>query len=368
MKKKVLVIEDEEEIRKDIAKILSINGFEVFQANNGKEGINVALTVIPNLIICDIMMPEMDGLSVLQELKKYPSTELIPFIFLTAKSSRQDIREGMNLGADDYITKPFDFDELIAAVHKRIEKSEATEKKFNSKYEMLANSLRSYMPHEVRTPLNIILGLSDFLRKHYDQTSYNEARSILQNINESAKRIQRLFENYLFFSKLQLIISNPDEVAKLRQKKTPLADFLIRDIVVYSAGNAGRSNDIELDLEEANLAVPEDLFMKTIEEILDNAYKFSERGKPIKINSNISNDYYFIHITDFGRGMTLEQISSIAPYIQFERDIYEQQGSGLGLAIVKAIAKIVCGEILIKSQPNVYTTVTIKFPILKSEK
>jgi len=368
MKKKILVVEDEDNIRNDIARILKLNGFEVYQAENGKEGINVALSVIPNLIICDIMMPEMDGLGVLKELRNYPSTELVPFIFLTAKSARQDIREGMNLGADDYITKPFDFDELVAAVQKRLEKAETAEKKFNSKYEMLANTLRSYMPHEVRTPLNIILGLSVFLRKHYDQTNYSEARDILQNINEAAKRIQRIFENYLFYSKLQLIISNEDEVLKLRQKKTPLADFLIRDIVVYSAGNAGRSNDIELDLEEASVAVPEDLFMKTIEEILDNAYKFSERGKPIKISSNVSSGYYFIHITDFGRGMTQEQIASIAPHIQFERDTYEQQGSGLGLAIVKAIASIVGGDIMIQSQPNVYTTVAIKFPLLKSEK
>ena len=366
MKKKILVIEDEDNIRQDIAKILSMQGYEIFQAENGREGINLAFTHIPDLIISDIMMPELDGYAVLEELQKSPSTNTIPFIFLSAKSSRNDVREGMNLGADDYITKPFYFDELIEAVNKRLEKAENTVKKFSTKYEALAESLRHYMPHEIRTPINVILGLSDFLRKNYDQTNYKEARDILLNINESAKRLQRLFENYLFYANLELIATDTKEVEKLRSKQTPLAEYLLRDIVVYSAGNAGRTNDIELELEEGSIAVPENYFMKMIEEVLDNAYKFSERGKPIKIQSNTLRGYYFIHITDYGRGMTKEQIDNIAAYVQFERRIYEQQGAGLGLAIVKRITKLVGGDLIVKSEPNIFTTVSLKLPLAKN--
>lgn len=366
MKKKILIIEDEDDIRQDIYKILTMQGYDVLQAENGKVGIRLAISNLPDLIISDIMMPELDGYGVLQELQKLPQTNTIPFIFLSAKSSRSDVRDGMNLGADDYISKPFDFDELIEAVNKRLEKAEITAKKFNTKYEALAESLRHYMPHEIRTPINVILGLSDFLRKNYDQTNYKEARDILLNINESAKRLQRLFENYLFYANLELIAVETKEIEKLRTKQTPLAEYLLRDIVVYSAGNAGRTNDIELELEEGSVAVPENYFMKMIEEVLDNAYKFSERGKPIKIQSNTLKGYYFIHITDYGRGMTKDQIDNIGAYVQFERRIYEQQGAGLGLAIVKLITKLVGGDLIIKSQPNVFTTVTLKLPLAKN--
>lgn len=365
MKKKILVIEDEQDIRRDITKILSMNGYEVYQAENGTEGIKMAYSHLPDLIISDIMMPEIDGYGVLRELQKSPQTSTIPFIFLSAKSARNDIREGMNLGADDFITKPFDFDEILEAVKKRLEKVEKTEKKYNTKYEALAENLRNYLPHEIRTPLNVILGLSDFLRKNYDHTTYHEARDMLQNINESAKRLQRLFENYLFYANLELTSADPKEVEALRRKHTPLAEYLLRDIVVYSAGNAGRTNDIELDLEEGSVAIPENYFMKIVEEVLDNAYKFSERGKPIKIQTNSFKGYYFIHITDYGRGMTQEQINNIGAHIQFERRIHEQQGAGLGLAIVRAITKLVGGELIIKSEPNVFTTVSIKLPLAK---
>ena len=123
MTEKILVIEDNAEMRENICDILSMSGYLLFDAENGKEGVEIALTEIPNLILCDIMMPQLDGYSVLNRLSREETTSSIPFIFLTAKADRSDMRKAMDLGADDYITKPFDDLDLISAVRSRLDKA-----------------------------------------------------------------------------------------------------------------------------------------------------------------------------------------------------------------------------------------------------
>ena len=122
--KKILLIEDNQEIRENIAEILALANYDVLEAEHGKAGIELAKIENPDLIICDIMMPQLDGYGVLHLLSKNPATSGIPFIFLTAKSEKQDFRKGMNLGADDYLIKPFDDLELLDAVEMRLKKNE----------------------------------------------------------------------------------------------------------------------------------------------------------------------------------------------------------------------------------------------------
>ncbi len=123
--KKILVIEDNKDVRENTSEILELAGYKVSMAANGKEGVTKATTEKPDLIICDIMMPELDGYGVLHMLNKNPQTNHIPFIFLTAKTERSDMRKGMEMGADDYLTKPFDDLELLNAVESRLKKTEA---------------------------------------------------------------------------------------------------------------------------------------------------------------------------------------------------------------------------------------------------
>jgi len=120
--KKILVIDDSTEIRENTAEIISLAGYHVYTAENGKKGVEIAIKEIPDLIVCDIMMPELDGYGVLHLIKKNVAIEHIPFIFLTAKTERIDFRKGMEMGADDYITKPFDDLELLRAIEIRLKK------------------------------------------------------------------------------------------------------------------------------------------------------------------------------------------------------------------------------------------------------
>ncbi|MFD2144022.1 response regulator transcription factor [Mucilaginibacter antarcticus] len=126
MSKKVLIIEDNDDIRENVIEILELAGYTVTSANNGKTGVELAFQDVPDIILCDIMMPEMDGYGVLYLLSKRPETIAVPFIFLTAKAEHFDRRKGMEMGADDYLTKPFDDMELLSAIESRLKKRRAS--------------------------------------------------------------------------------------------------------------------------------------------------------------------------------------------------------------------------------------------------
>ena len=139
MSKKVLIIEDNNDIRENIVEILELAGYTVFAANNGKTGVDLAIKTTPDIILCDIMMPELDGYGVLYMLNKYPETSAVPFIFLTAKSERVDLRKGMEMGADDYLTKPFDDLELLNSIESRLKKKELQQNFYSRSLDQLSN-------------------------------------------------------------------------------------------------------------------------------------------------------------------------------------------------------------------------------------
>ncbi|GAB3929902.1 response regulator [Mucilaginibacter myungsuensis] len=139
MSKKVLIIEDNNDIRENIVEILGLANYEVFEANNGKTGVELAQKNLPDVILCDIMMPELDGYGVLYLLHKNPETASIPFIFLTAKAERLDLRKGMEMGADDYLTKPFDDMELLNAIETRLKKKEQQQSYYSNSLDRLSS-------------------------------------------------------------------------------------------------------------------------------------------------------------------------------------------------------------------------------------
>jgi len=137
MSKKILIVEDNNDIRENIVEILELAGYTVLVANNGKAGVDLALKNIPDVILCDIMMPDLDGYGVLYLLNKNPQLAAIPFIFLTAKAERVDLRKGMEMGADDYLTKPFDDIELLNAIESRLKKKDSQEKSYSQSLDNL---------------------------------------------------------------------------------------------------------------------------------------------------------------------------------------------------------------------------------------
>jgi len=248
-----------------------------------------------------------------------------------------------------------------------------SQKEMADKFESLRSNLSMSIPHEVRTPINQILGFSDFLLKYYETTEIEDAHEMLRDINSSAKRLKELFENYLYYANLSIISTNVYEIMNLQQKVTPSIQTIIFDILSYKAELYNRVDDFKVEeVDDMAVAISEEFIKKAFSELIDNALKYSEPKTEIQISckkvkdENISSDGVCeIKITDHGRGMTKEQIENIDAYMQFDRKVYEQQGSGLGLSIVQRIIDLHNGYFKIDSEPGKYTTVSIKIPISK---
>ncbi len=194
MKKTILVIDDNTDIRENTAEILDLAGYTTFTAENGKQGVEVAMREKPSVIVCDIMMPELDGYGVLHLLRKNAETRNIPFIFLTAKTERSDFRKGMEMGADDYITKPFEDIELLNAVEIRLKKNEILEQEYTPSAKGLTQFLR-----DVKST-----GLIDKLSEQYEIVSYSKK----QVLYGEGKRPRYLY--YLMTGKVKSHKSHED--------------------------------------------------------------------------------------------------------------------------------------------------------------
>ncbi len=177
--KTILLIEDNKDIRENIAEILELASYRVISAPNGKVGVELAAKEIPDLILCDIMMPELDGYGVLYMLSKKPETSGIPFIFLTAKTEKTDIRKGMSMGADDYLTKPFEEMELLNAIEVRLKKSESFKKEFSKNVEGLNEFLNQAKGFDEMNKLSNDRRMHQFKKKEVVYMEGDEPTSLV---------------------------------------------------------------------------------------------------------------------------------------------------------------------------------------------
>ncbi len=360
---KILVIDDEAAIRETILINLRKNGFETLSAVNGAEGIRIARTQSPDVIICDVRMELVSGLEMLAVIRKDPITTGIPFILITAESSRTSMRQGMELGADDYLVKPFTGSEIIAAVNSQLQKRQAVLLQAEQRLNELRAQLSTTIPHELRTPLNGILGYADILRKQYTELEPQEVAQMSERIYRNAKRLNRLVENFLIYAQLEILETDAAKLALLKQNKVEDVGAIIDSIATQKSYESARSFDLELHVESADLAISPDYFTKIFEELFDNALKYSKKGSRIQVLAQPHNSNYVLTITDHGRGMTHDQISDIGAYRQFDRKIYEQQGTGLGLSVAKRLAEVHGGSLNVDSEHERRTTVTITLPM-----
>ncbi|GAB1371808.1 response regulator [Candidatus Kapaibacterium sp.] len=358
---RILIIDDEEDITNNLRDLLEIHDYEVSVANNGEEGIKMILSTNPDLIICDINMPVMSGLELIQELRKYPEYYMTPFLFLTANSGNDAVRLGMRLGADDYLTKPYKSNELLKAVDIRLAKSRKLKDNLVTKLDDVKKNISYSIPDNLKKTLDAIVSYSKLLqgnKSEFDATSFQE---FIGDIQESGERLLRLVENYNIFNNL---ISNSISSSDITTSKIHNPETIIKKIGDQSFRDYDKKCVISYDLSpDITLNISNFYFTKIISELIDNAFKFADNGTKIKVVSIVSNAYYIINITNFGRGMERDEINSIDAFVQFKRNLYEQQGIGLGLVIAKKIVEICNGKLSIESKPGDFITVRAFIPV-----
>jgi signal transduction histidine kinase len=361
--KKVLAIDDSKEICMIISESLNLFGFQTLIAEDGVTGIKMAQEHLPDLIICDINMPNLDGYGTLKAMREHEATGTIPFIFLSGATDKITMRKGMELGADDYLTKPFSPKELMASVNARLEKQADLQRLSDRKLNELRGNLTLALPHELRTPLNGIMGLAHLMMDDYAQMPPEEVLESARFIHESALRLHRLIENFLVYSQIELMASESKTIEVSDSIKPVAARELVAGLARKLGARHRREGDLLLKLESASLLVPSENLAKIVEELIDNAFKFSEPGKPVLVATEVQGSTFVLTVADKGRGMTADQIGRIGPHIQFERKTFEQQGAGLGFFIAKRITELLGGQMQIESKPGSGTTVKITFSI-----
>ena len=252
--KSVLVIDDNNDIRENTAEILELAGYKTLTAENGKKGVELAQKEKPDLIVCDIMMPELDGYGVLHLLRKNPETENIPFVFLTARTERSDFRKGMEMGADDYITTPFEDIELLNAIEIRLKKAAVLENKYAPSQQGISQFIK-----DVKSA-----GLIQQISDQYDVETIGKKQMLYQE----SKRPRFLY--YLVRGKVKAFKSHEDG----KEYITDL--FSDGDFIGFPALIAEKAyDDSAVVLEEAEvMQIPKEDFLQMIYGNMDVAAKF----------------------------------------------------------------------------------------------
>uniref|UniRef100_A0A832H2Q9 histidine kinase n=1 Tax=Oscillatoriales cyanobacterium SpSt-402 TaxID=2282168 RepID=A0A832H2Q9_9CYAN len=362
--KTVFIIDDDHLVRESIQDCLEAEGFRVIAVDNGQTGIHLAVEAPPDLILCDVKMAGIDGYEVLTALRGNPLTVAIPFIFLTAQSDKSALRQGMNLGADDYLTKPFSVEELLAAIATRLARQEMVRSQSQQRLEELRQNISLSLPHELKTPLTGIFTAVELMRVMVNGAEPSELLEIADTIEMSAQKLYRLIQNFLLYAKLEVAIQDPHYQKVAHDDCTMQPELVITNTALEIAKRAERSANLYMDVRRATISVSVFDLEKVMTEVLDNAFKFSTPNTPVTVVSFVEAEHYHIKVTNQGRGMTAQQIADLGGYMQFNRKFYEQQGVGLGLAIAKRLVELREGHLTIQSIPQETITVCITFPCI----
>jgi len=359
--KKILVIDDEEWLREMVRLALSQRGYEIVEAPNGVAGVEVARKQLPDLILCDVNMEKMDGYATLSSLRNDDTTSAIPFILMTGLADNAGMRHGMELGADDYLPKPFTLDALYGAVEARLRKAQAVKEQAEGALEDLRANISMMLPHELRTPLNGILAYGEILATDPSGLTPEEIADMGQTICQSGRALERLIETFLVYSQLEMVVADKQKVVALRGKQTKSPGVIEKE-TKRKADEVKRAADARFRLAPVTVPMSEEYFAKLIGELTHNAFKFSPAGTPVVVELSETPEAIVFSVQDQGRGFESDEIAKVGAFMQFDRKTHEQQGLGLGLTIARRIAELHGGALSIQSEKGVGTTVTVKLP------
>ncbi len=365
---KILVVEDDLHLMEGIQEILELDGYEVVTAPSGVEGIEILSKQgkpMPDLIISDIMMPRMSGYEFFEAVRSETNWLSIPFIFLTAKGEKSDIRLGKMMGADDYVTKPFGAEDLLVAVSSKLERNKQLQSVLSKQITDIKRQILTILNHEFRTPLTYVVAYSDMLNRDADQLTVHEMRDFLKGVGSGADRLQRLVENFIYLVELE----TGETANTYAWRKRVIRDVnpIVKSAQRYLQNQIDARKchvDISIDETLSPFVGDQEYLSAALIRLLDNAIKFSPEGATIHVRVYRDNENRTtFEIQDYGRGIPPEELEFIFNmFYQINRIHYEDQGAGSGLAIVRGIAHIHNAEIIVLSLPGEGSTFRLHLP------
>ncbi|MEA3316612.1 MAG: hybrid sensor histidine kinase/response regulator [Bacteroidota bacterium] len=364
----LLVVDDNVTNLKLLGNILKKEGYRLAFAKNGKDAITLSQKTKPDLILLDIMMPEMDGYEVCTKLKSDVQTAEIPVIFLTAKSETDDVVEGFNIGGVDYITKPFKKDELLVRINTHVELKKANEQIREQAVELkkineTKDRLFSIISHDLRGPLGGIKNMVDLLISEYREDIEFTGKS-LEILKRSADKTRTLLENLLFWSRSQRGEIN-------RNPKIINVKSIVNDIILLSQSAADDKKILLKSEIEQNVYcfADSDMIKTVIRNLVNNAIKFTNKNGEISISAQNTDNKIIVYVKDNGIGISKQNIDKI-----LSENVYftsygtgKEKGSGLGINLCIDFVKRNNGELNIESTEGEGSIFSFSLPIEANE-
>jgi signal transduction histidine kinase len=359
----VLVVDDDAELLRSLAEVLADQGHRVRMAENGREALALAKDEAPDVIVTDVGMPVMDGFALVAALRADPATDAVPVVYLTGKGDRDDVRRGMGLGGDDYLTKPCSAEELVAAVEVRALRRASMERRAEAQLEGLRASMRRSLSHELLTPLNAIIGFASLLEESAETIRRDRLAEWGVLIRRSGERQLALVRKVLAHADAELCAADPARRAALAGARTSRAQRIVEEAAQCAVAARERGADLRLDVIDATPAIGEEALATVTRELVENAVEYSAPGTIVAVRVAVEERTFLLRIADGGRGMSAEEVAAIAPFVQFRRDRHEQQGLGVGLSTARRLLLLHGGSLEVESEVGRGTTVIARVPL-----
>ncbi len=371
-KRHILVVEDDASLLAGIQEVLELSDYQVSVAANGEEALKLLETCPsqPDLILSDIGMPGMDGYQFLKAVRSHPEWLSIPFIFLSARGDKADIRRGKLDGADDYISKPFEFEDLLVTIQARMARHEELIEAQESRLQVLKRRILHVLNHEFRTPLSYVVSYADLMATSQTFEHSQELRQYINGILYGSERLSSLIESFLVLAELESGFGQ--RVYDYRRAVIPAIERLVEN-VVEAARPIADEQDVTLSLRICK-PLPELMgdaaYLEiALRQLVENAIKFSPHGQKADVIVEVAADgkYVQVSVCDQGRGITAEEQQKLFDiFHQVDREKLEQQGIGAGLAIVWHITQLHKGEIVVESTPGKGSCFRLRLPTTDS--
>ncbi|MCB0115904.1 MAG: response regulator [Caldilineaceae bacterium] len=368
---KILIIEDEQTIRNEVLDWLQFEGFDVTGAENGRQGLSEARKDPPDLIVCDITMPELSGHDVLLEVRADPHLNRTPFIFLTASADRASVRRGMNMGADDYITKPFTHTELLTAIESQLGKQTQQAQQIQEQIEtlnialegareqsMLKSRLVAMFSHDFRNPLSSILSYSGLLRSYEDRLTPERKRQYLDRIDGAVHLLVQMIDEMLTVAEME---SGHLDFAPMPVDLQAVMDLLLEEFSLIDQG--AHQIVFENRLDSSFLKLDVRILRQVITNLVSNALKYSPAGSQVCIELAKDDGNLRIVVEDHGMGIPEESMKLLFDPFHRAANTQGMPGTGLGLSIVQTCVQRHEGQIDIASVLDQGTVATVRLPI-----
>jgi two-component system sensor histidine kinase/response regulator len=363
-RQRILVVEDHRPLLSAIRDVLEAGGYGVLTAIDGIEALEIMEESRPDLIVADIMMPRMNGYDLYEAVRTRPEWIPIPFIFLTARAAKEDVLKGKGLGAEDYIIKPFDPQELLVAIQARLGRAQAIREATEAEFDYLKQQIINVLSHELRTPLTYIQGYTSLALE--DIHSPDSLQAFLTSIKRGADRLTRLVEDMLLVIQIDTGQTAKD-FEMLAGVHHDLGEVVERTVkkLKEQAQASGVALEVELPSSFPPIRLCEPFFIEALGRLIDNGIKFSKhQEKRVTVSGQVQNGWIEIAVQDRGVGIAPEEIPHLFErFRQINREKMEQQGIGLGLAIAKDFIGLHGGEIVVESALEEGSTFTIRLPV-----